>query len=326
VLALFRTNQASAGLLLFFYALLLQLPVFFIAPPVVPSSSGGGTLGQWVMQLVGQRPFWLTLLPVVLLTGQGALANMLVTRHRMSRSVTQFPGLFLVLCWALVPAFRQLHPVQFANLFLLFGLISLGRLYKRDEAAVPLFNSGAWLGLASLFTPAYLLLLPALAIAVGTLRRPDLRSLLQLLTGTLLVYFLAFSFYYVGDYLYPALQWQAQGIGSAALSSISQLAIPGLIVLGLLVILVLASYGGMVRLLNIEGKKNVTILLWMLLFGLISAPFSAQTGLPYLQVVVVPLGILTGLRFITIGAGPAAFYHLLLVTAAVGPLLILLFG
>lgn len=326
VLSLFRTNQASAGLLLFFYALLLQLPVFFGAAELSADFTGGGLAGQWVLGGVGQRPFWLAFLPVVLVTGQGILANMLVTRHRMSRNVTQFPGLFLILCWALVPAFRALHPLQFANLFLLFGLLSLGRLYKRDEPAVPLFNSGAWFGLATLFAPAFLLLIPAFAIAIGTLRRPEIRSFLQFLTGTVVIYFLAFTVSYLGGSLSTAIDWQWRGLGLASTPSVTSLVFPGLAVSGLMVLAVLASYGGTVRLLNIEGKKNVTILLWMLFFGLLSAPFSALTGLAYLQVITVPLGTLLGLRFIQLSTGQAEFYHLLLVTTAMGPLLVMLFG
>jgi len=326
VLALFRTNQASAGLLLFFYALLLQLPVFFGAVDLPTDYIGGGLLGHWAMEWIGDRPFWLVLLPVLLITGQGILANMLVTRHRMSRKITQFPGLFLILCWALVPVFRSLHPLQFANLFLLLGLLSLGRLYKRDEPAVPLFNSGAWLGLASLFSPAYVLLIPAFAIAIGTLRRPDTRSMLQFLTGMGLVYFLVFSLsYLIGD-LNLGLTWQWKGLGIAGVPPVVTMMYPGLIVLGLLVLMAMATYGGTVRLLNIEGKKNVTILLWVLLFGLLSIPFSAAAGLVYLQVITVPLGTLLGLWFIQLSSGKAEFYHLLLVVAALGPLLLLLFS
>lgn len=326
MLALFRTNQASAGLLLFFYALLLQLPVFFGAVELPPYYTGGGLLGHWAMEWLGERPFWLTLLPVVLVTGQGILANMLVTRHRMSRKITQFPGLFIILCWALVPAFRSLHPVQLANLVLLLGLLSLGSLYKRDEPAVPLFNSGAWLGLASLFSPAYLLLAPAFAIAIGTLRRPDARSVLQFLTGTGVVYFLVFTLSYLIGYLELALTWQWGGLAVASIPLVPLMLYPGLIVTGVLVLLAMASYGGTVRLLNIEGKKNVTILLWILFFGLVSSVLSAATGLAYLQVITVPLGVLLGLRFIQIGPRKAEFYHLLLVTLALGPLLLVLFG
>jgi len=326
VLALFRTNQASAGLLLFFYALLLQLPIFFGAVELSPGYTGGGLLGHWVIEWLGDQPFWLALLPVVLVTGQGILANVLATRHRMSRKITQFPGLFIILCWALVPAFRPLHPLQFANLFLLMGLLSLGRLYKKDEPAVPLFNSGAWLGLASLFSPAYLLLVPAFTIAIGTLRRPDVRSLLQFLTGVGVLYFLSFTLsYLIGD-LNLALIWQRAGLAMADIPAVPFMVYPGLIITGFLVLMALATYGGTVRLLNIEGKKNVTILLWMLLFGLLSAPLSAATGLAYLQVVTVPLGILLGLRFIQISSGKAEFYHLLLVTAVLGPLLLVLFS
>lgn len=326
MLALFRTNQASAGLLLFFYALLLQLPVFLGGVELPAGYAGGGVLGHWAMERLADRPFWLAFAPVVLVTAQGILASMLVTRHRMSRNVTQFPGLFLILCWALAPSFRLLHPLHFANLFLLLGLLSLGRLYKREEPAVPLFNTGAWLGLASLFAPAYLLLVPAFAIGVGTLRRPDVRSLLQVLTGMGLIYFLVLTLYYFTGQLGAALAWQWQGFGMANTPSVTTMVLPGVIILGLLALLSMASYGGTVRLLNIEGKKNVTILLWMLVFGLVSILVSAGTGLAYLQVVTVPVGILVGLHIVQIRPGKAEFYHLLLVTAALGPLLLLLFS
>ncbi|MEM9526676.1 MAG: hypothetical protein AAGA31_08720, partial [Bacteroidota bacterium] len=190
MLSIFRTNEAYAGLLLFFYALLLQLPYFFIGAPFAPPSTPDGLLGQWLMTWAGERT-WLTLfLPVLLIFLQGLQANTLVSRHRLSRTITQFPGLFLVIIWGIVPAFRWLHPIQVANVFLLFGLLSLGRVYKKEEPAVALFNAGAWLALASFFSPRYLLFLPAFLVTIGILRRPDIKSILRVLIGMFLLYFL----------------------------------------------------------------------------------------------------------------------------------------
>ncbi|TXF87727.1 hypothetical protein FUA23_17490 [Neolewinella aurantiaca] len=326
MLSLFRTNQASAGLLLFFYALLLQLPAFFGTPDAAGAEVISGTAGRTVVGwLEGKR--WLSLLlPVLLVTMQGIVANMLVTRYRLSRKVTQFPGLFIVLCWGLIPAFRELQSFHFANLFLMLGLLSLASVYKKEEAAVPLFNAGAWLGLASLFVPLYLCLLPALIIGVGTLRRPDLRSIMQLLVGGGLMYFLGFTIAYIFGNWEGVPARNFSGLRFVEFTGIEASSLPGLIALGVLLLVVMGSYGNIVRLLNIEGKKNSGIIAWVLFFGALSLLLSSVGLLPALQVLVCPLGLLVGLRFILLPSGRAEFFHLILFVLAVGPLLWRAFG
>lgn len=318
MLSFFRTNQASAGLLLFFYALLLQLPILFgwVAVPALPST--GSLASYWLLEWADRHFYLATLLPVLLVTGQGIVANTLVTRHRMSRKVTQFPGLFIILCWALVPAFRALHPTQVAGFFLLLGLLSMGRIYKKEEPAVPLFNTGAWLGLAVLFAPAYLFVLPAFIIGIGILRRPDFRSMLQFLAGPLVVFFLFFS----GTYFYglsgDALSRQFSDFGLLPPPTFEPLQLTGLVVLALLLLYAIGSYGNLVRLLNIEGKKNGNLLIWVLLFLALSILASGAAGIPYYQVITVPVGLLIGLRFILFPEARAEFYHLVLFTVAMG--------
>jgi hypothetical protein len=326
VLALFRTNQASAGLFLFFYALLLQLPAWFAAPALATNSATGGLGGKWLMTWLGEGGLLVFLLPVVLVTLQGIAANVLVTRHRMSRKVTQFPGMFIVLCWALVPAFRLLHPVQVASLLLLLALLSLGRVYKKDESAVPLFNAGAWVGLASLFCPAFLLLLPVFIIGIGKLRQSNFRSTFQLLVGVGLVYFLTLSWCYFQAYLTNAIQLQFSVLNRWWFPPIGALNYAGLISLGVLFLTNLLIYGPVTRLLNMEGKKNADIQLWLLLFSSLSLLLSAGGSWAYLQVICVPVGIIIGLRFTMLPDNRAEFLHLILVTVATIPLLWQVFG
>lgn len=326
MLALFRTNQASAGLLLFFYALLLQLPAWFAAPALVREATGGGLGGAWLMSRLGQGG-WLTfLLPVVFVTLQGIAANVLVTRYRMSRKVTQFPGLFVVLCWALVPAFRSFHPVQVAGFLLLLALLSLGRVYKKDQAAVPLFNAGAWVGLATLFCPAFLLLLPAFIIGIGKLRRSDFRSIFQLLTGVGLVYFLTLSWCYFQGNLLDALPLQFSVANRWWFPPVTPLNYAGLITFAALFLASLLTFGSVTRLLNMEGKKNADVQIWLLLFSVLSLFFTANGDWADLQVTGVPVGMLVGLWFIQLSNNRAEFLHLILATVASIPLLWQAFG
>lgn len=319
MLSLFRTNQASAGLLLFFYALVLQLPVIFgwAELPIEPNNGGGFlslSLSAWL-----ENHFYLSVLfPVLLVTGQGIIANVLVTRYRLSRKITQFPGLFLILCWALVPAFRSFHPVQLAAFFMMLSLLALGRVYKREEPAVAIFNVGGWLGIAILFSPGYVVLLPAFIIGIGIMRRPEFRSILQLITGVLLPTFLVLAYTYysegLGDDLvsqfinFTWFQWAWPTVPNQL----------GLGILGLLAIFVIGAFSGTTQLLNIEGKKNVGVLYWVLFFLFINIGVSAGTDLAYLQIITVPIGIILGLRFIMISSSKAEFLHLLLFSAALG--------
>jgi hypothetical protein len=318
VLSFFRTNQASAGLFLFLYALILQLPGIFGWVEVTPALVVSGIGGTWLMQWTDGQFYLATLLPVLFVTIQGIIANVLVTRHRMSRKITQFPGLFIILFWAMVPSFRALHPVQVANIFLLLALLSMGRLYKKEEAAVPLFNAGAWLAIATLFSPMHLVLIPAFIIGIGILRRITFKSIFQLLTGTIVILSLVFSYAYLTGVLPTALSYQFSALGWWQLPSLPSLQLPGLIVLALLLLLSITAYRKIVRFLNIEGKKNVGIQYWLLLFFLLSILVSGVSGIPYFQVITVPLGLLLGLRFILLSDGKAEFYHLILLTSAMG--------
>lgn len=316
VLSLFRTNQASAGLFLFLYALILQLPVIFGWVEAAPALAQSGVGGTWLMQWTKGQFYLSALLPVLFVTIQGIIANVLVTRHRMSRKITQFPGLFIILCWAIVPSFRALHPVQLANILLLLALLSMGRLYKNEEPAVPLFNAGAWLGVAALFSPTYLVLLPAFIIGIGILRRITFKSIFQLLTGTAVILSLVFSYAYITGALPAALSIQFSALGWWQSTSFPSLQLPGLITLAVLLLLSIVAYGIIVRLLNIEGKKNVGIQYWMLLFLLLSILVSGASEIPYFQAITAPLGVVLGLRFILLSDGKAEFYHLVLFTVA----------
>lgn len=306
--------------------MLLQLPAFFGITDTPDTEVIRGVAGQLLTGWIGERRWLVLLLPVVLVTLQGIIANVLVTRHRLSRKVTQFPGLFIILCWALVPAFRELQALHFANLFLMFGLLSLARVYKKDEAAVALFNVGAWLGVASLFVPLYLCLLPALIIGMGMLRRPDTRSILQMLVGVGVMYFLAFTLVFLFGNWAGAIGRHFSGFALPSFSGVDPQWLPGLIALAMLLLFIISSYGRVVQLLNIEGKKNAGIVSWLLFFGVLSSLLSSTAWLPFLQVLVCPLGLLVGLRFILLPSGRAEFLHLILFAAAMMPLLWTTFG
>ena len=316
MLALFRTNQVAAAVFLLLYALLLQLPTLFVPAAFMPQWYGEvpaavNDLDRWA----SANPITGRVIAVFLVVLQGIIANALVARHRMARGLTQLPGLVVVLAWALVPAFRQLDTTQPANVCWLLSLLSLAGVYNRNDSSVTLFNAGFWLGVASLFVPAYLLLIVVLVIGVGSIQRLTVRSTLQVLTGAGVAYFLTYVYhywYYDGDWLFRHLGQ----FGVYALPPLPDHGWPGLVALAVLLLTAVAAYGPVVRLLNIEGKKQINILLWALLMAVPVVLLSAGAGWPALQTLVPPLGILLGLRLTQIEAARAEFFHLVIWTVA----------
>ena len=323
MLSLFRTNQAYASLLLFAYALLLQLPVFIWGevPAAEPSPA---YFGNVLIALVGTGWWLAPVLPPVLLAITGIVANNVADRYRVARTVTQFPGLFVVLLWALCPAFHAFSPLQFALVFLVLAIGALGGTYKGQHGEVARFNSGWWLGLASLLHPAYLIFVPGFVVGISIFQTANLRSISQLATGVVLPYFLGATYAYVSGDLDLFYQGQLAGFGLGGAVPTTLYALLGAALLLIPLVIVLFSGGGARVLLSIEGAKNVSFLYWVLFFTLPVAAFTAGPVLADAQVLVVPLGMLLGLWIGRQEERRAEFYHLLLFAAAMTLLVVTL--
>lgn len=322
MLSLFRTNQAYAGLLLFVYAFVLWLPLFFGPDPIAVNMPGNGVWGDAATHWFAGHPWLAILASIVLVSVQGIQLNTWATRHRLSRTITQFPGLFLVLISALVYSFHGFSAFHIANIFLLFGCLSIGRIYKQEEPAVALFNAGAWLSIASLFRPEYLLFLPAFIAAISILRKIKLQSILQLLTGVALVYFFLIVISYSTGTLGVNMRVQFGSFGLPALQAAALPDLIGLALLGVLIPGVIFSYQRIAMMLNIEGRKNTQFLNWTLLFGLLVAFGTEEVRVENAQVIVPVLGGLVGLALVNVRPARAEAIHLLLFAAALLPVLL----
>ena len=314
MLSLFRTNQSFASLLLFGYALLLQIPVFLFGGGVT-ADSDIGYYGELLRAAIGTSDMLNALLPPLLAATAGIIANNVCDRCRMSRTVTQFPGLFTVLVWGLVPSFHYFDPQQLNLVFLLLSVGALGSTYKSLSPAVANFNAGFWLGLAALLEPTYLLLLPGFFVGISIFRTAGLQSLSQLLGGTLVVYFLAAVYAYLQGQLldFYVHDLSVFGIWSPEAADLYDLL--GLALLFVLLLVVLLAGAASRTLLSIEGAKNLSFLYWVLLFAAPVALLGAELHVVDAEVLIAPLGTLVGLWFSDRSDRQAELFHLLLLAA-----------
>ena len=298
-----------------FYALVLQIPVLLEmgGGEAVPAL-GWGPWGDPVARWAGEHPMLAAVLTAVLIGIQGLQASTLANRHRYTRSLSQLAGLGVVLVWGLVPGARVLHPLLLANTFLLFALLAISTTYKNPYPQLALFNCGAWVAVASLFVPGYLLFLLVFLVAAGVLNRTGLAALLRLLVGVLVIYFLLGTLAYATE-TFPAMARSILPRFNLATSSVAPLLWVPIIVLGLLTALCTLYSGRIVQFINIEGSKGVSILYYLLLMSGPMVLFVGGFTAANLALLIVPLGILTGLVLNSLeGKVPELLHLLLLVT------------
>ncbi|MEL6140319.1 MAG: hypothetical protein AAFU67_01735, partial [Bacteroidota bacterium] len=160
MLQIFRSNQLYAGLLLIFYVLLLRLPAWWQAAGELNGlDPGAGVLGVWYDRVMSATHTGNILVPIIVLFITAIAANRLTAKEQMSRKVTQFPGLFILLIASMSPTLLGAHSTQPASLMVLLGLFPAMRLYRTNQADFLRFNTGLWLGLAVLFNVYYLIFL-----------------------------------------------------------------------------------------------------------------------------------------------------------------------
>ncbi|THH37881.1 hypothetical protein [Neolewinella litorea] len=315
MLSLFRTNQSFASLLLFGYALLLQAPVLVFGVP--EADFEGGTYFDTLIRELVAGNWWLTvLLPPVMLAVAGMVANSICDRYRFARTTTQFPGLVLVLLWAVVPSFHAFDPTDLCHAFLLLAMGSLGSTYKSHSPDVARFNAGWWLGLAALLEPVYLVFVPAFVVGISIFRTANLRTITQLLVGVCVAFFLGGTVAYLDGAGAAFVTGQLAGFGFANFAALHWLDLIGFGILALGLLVALSSGSPSRALLSIEGAKNNAFVYWVLLFTPLVALLDSVVDAGSAQVVLPPLGILLGLWLARRTEARAEFFHLLVFAAA----------
>ncbi|NJC28224.1 hypothetical protein [Neolewinella antarctica] len=316
MLSLFRSTQAYAGLPFLFYAVVLQLPVLLGGGALVaPNWAEHGFIGYHVAEWAAAHTWLAIILPPVLVAILALQASALSNRHQFTRVSTQLAPLGVLLAWGLVPGFRLLHPAMLANIFLGFALLAICRIYKNQFPQFTLFNAGAWVAMASFFAPSYLLFLLPCYVGSAIMGRAGFVELIRLLTGALVLYFLAgtLAYFYGNLAVFTGAQ-----VPRFSLEIVS--AGPYEVVFaGLLSVLSLAlstQFSPVVRFINIEGSKGVAMLYWLLLFTPLAVVFTGGVSPIDTYALVMPAGVLLGLTIRNLSARTAELVHLLLAVAA----------
>ncbi len=315
MLTFFRTNQVFYSVMLIVYILLLRFSVFIA--PFQWEPSGHGVLCDVLYDMVGSsQNLAAHIIAIALLMGQGYLVNLISINYRLSNEINLFPGLFYVWCCCAIPDFLYLSPVLIGNTFFLIALYQIFDTYKNPACADRIFNTGLWLGVASLFYFPFVFFLIVLLAALSILRAFKLQELLMILVGMFLPYFFAglyFFWFNKFDFFY-----ENQIARNFDFFNFNQIAFTWdtwvkLAIFIIATIFVLANNNFYLAKKNIQVQKKINILYWVLISAGISAPFQANVTFEHFLLLAPTLGIFLGLSFTSMKSQWAEAIHFLMV-------------
>lgn len=278
MLKIFRTNQILIGSLFIIPIVLLHLLPFIFPAQYTPIE--GGILSKWVFSLIGANSITAHLLTIILVLIQSLQLSYIVIKFRFLERDNLFVGLIYLILSALFAHYLYLSPFLLANTFSILALGQLLNIYKKNRVAINIFNTGFFLGIATLFHPAYSIFILPTIISINIQRSYRLTEWFMAIIGFLLPVFHAFTYYFWYDQhhdFFNDLFLTPKFIALPILNNPFDYIEYG--ILALLLIVVAFTFSANTNRVIMEIKKKTVTLYWMLLFGFIALFLQSQLNI-----------------------------------------------
>ncbi len=208
LIGIFKKSTVFTPLVLILVALLLWLDGFLLAGTQVGPLQQSAPLFAIMGPFIENFPLLQVLTAWVFLILQAFLINYVVTSKGLMDRYTLLPALLYIVVMSSSFSMLWLHPVLFANLFLILALNKIFDSYHEKHVAREVYNVGLLVAMAGLFyAPAALFFLMSLA-SLFVYRVANLRGLLAHLTGFATPFFFLIIVYYLTDSLHANLALQ----------------------------------------------------------------------------------------------------------------------
>lgn len=322
----FKSNNASA--LIFLPLIAIAIWGFgFFSPNVVPVRHAMPLYELVAGNLTG-LPWLGCLLGLLLVIAEAFLLNYIVNENEVLTKQTYLPALFYILFMSNNKAMLTLHPLLFANLFILFAIHKLLGSYRKDKAFSQSFDAGLLVSVATMFYFPFIVFLPLLGVGLIILRPFNWREWVISFFGAMLPYIFVITFYFWNDILdYLFFDKMFYQFATEKPETEFSKSFYFMIGTGWLIILVsLFKILGGVGIGSQRTKKSIIFLIWFFFFSALSIIIAPEISTKYFSVLAIPAAVFCGNYFANIRKGWwAEFLFLLLIASLVINLLIEIF-
>ena len=259
------------------------------------SEWNSSTLGSF-FSLIDSNKYFKILFAVLLILVQAYLINEIVIKHKLSRALSTLPAATFILysCWVMEPVVFQ--PILIANLFCILSLWNLFKIYKKHLPVVYIFNSGLFITLAAIFYPAYLVYTIVLLFGLLSLRKLNLREIIQVISGVLVPYFLLAVYLFYTDQLADQVWSFVAKVKIAGLfDNLDFLALLKPIIVILMSLFLAIVHTGIKKKKKFDAIKKIELSYWMLLISVLSIFLMHPLSESHLLMLSIPISITMGM-------------------------------
>ena len=209
--------------------------------------------------------------------------------------------MFYVLMLSMIPDIHPMSTVLVGNTFLIIAIFHLFQTIHRNQRSKRLFNTGFFLCLAVFTDINFIYMVPFFIIAANTIILVRIRDIVLYFLGFLTpVYFLC-AYWVLTDQFNEGLQYIGSNFQLFQYEFIYQNY--GIIKAGVvaaLVLIIFSVINTVITRTNIFVRNKLTFLFYLLVFAAFVFGLTFHTRLEDLQLILLPLGILTGLYLISL--------------------------
>ncbi|MFN8256987.1 MAG: DUF6427 family protein [Bacteroidales bacterium] len=269
-----------------------NLPGYFISQDPMP-------FYNWIVLLLSKAESQLIgkIIALIIVIVQAIIVNAIINQYNLSGLRSYLPGIIFLLLSSTFEEYQMLHPILFANFFLLFAWNKIISIPEKNLAIASYYNSAFLIGIATLFYPdfVYFLLLISLSLVLNRVGHP--REFAMIILGFVTVWY-----FYIGLYYLFEDKVQLSGLKINYLFSfpkyneieLIQKILAGYI--GLIIIAASLHLGTYIANLKIQVRRNYKILFVWFWIGILLFLFTNTSG-EILFVISVPSSILISIFF-----------------------------
>ena len=252
---------------------------------------------RFIEQFLPETYYLNVLVATFLVFINAAQINNIVIRNRIAKDINLFPGMVFIILSSLHKDMFWVSPQLISITFLLGGVGNIMRIYQKPNSSGYIFNTGFFVGLATIFYPPNFLFLIFGIISILVLRKFDLREIIQLFVGFILVFFFVAFIRYWNDLDFNVFANYLSKTDLSFSPLVLRLNEWIIILIGVLLLLTsMTNYRKFTIKKSIQSQKKVNLIYWFMVIAIITLPFLSTTFLfPSLLVLNISFSVFISL-------------------------------
>lgn len=304
LLKFFKSNLPYVVLFIPILGTLLWLPSLFpeLSFKQIGTQSSSSPFFEWLTVYL-QSDYHLSVISaLIIIILQSYLLIRLNFKYIFIESKTYLPAVLFTLFSSSIFIIQGLNAALLANLFILFAIDRAFLITKERRLFKRYFESGLFVGIALLITPASVFFIIVIWLTLVILRSFNWREWLSTIIGAFTPLMFYFSTAYLKNNYNESIDsyFQLFLVSAPVLKPLTTINKIAFVVIGILMLIALLSSLRIIGTKKVNSRKYFILFLWMLLLSIAVYFFTITGGVEIIYFMAIPLAIIFSIFFIEV--------------------------